>query len=102
MKARLLLLSIPLLSPMYLAPAQAVERPDQYVLMAFDNCTELERWDEWTRFLKKNPRIRFTFFVSGVNFLTEAKSVLYQGPHHQPGQANIDFGGSVQDVTRRV
>jgi hypothetical protein len=27
------------------APARAeVERPPQFVVMAFDNCTELERW----------------------------------------------------------
>ncbi len=28
----------------------AVERPPQFVLMAFDNCTELERWQEWSEF----------------------------------------------------
>ena len=30
-----------------LAPARAgVDRPPQFVVMAFDNCTELERWQE--------------------------------------------------------
>ena len=33
------------------SPAAAgVERPPQFIVMAFDNCTELERWQELTDF----------------------------------------------------
>jgi hypothetical protein len=33
------------------APMQAgVDRPPQFIVMAFDNCTELERWQELTDF----------------------------------------------------
>lgn len=84
----------------------AVERPPQFVLMAFDNCTELDRWENLTKFVndmaaQKIP-VQFTFFVSGINFLAEEKKDLYQGPHHKAGQSNIDFGGSPGDVRRRV
>jgi hypothetical protein len=35
-----------------LAPAGAgVDRPPQFIVMAFDNCTELERWQELTDLL---------------------------------------------------
>ena len=30
--------------------APAVERPPQFVAIAFDNCTENERWQDWTDF----------------------------------------------------
>ena len=33
-----------------------VERPPQYVAIAFDNCTELERWQEWTDFAAEMNR----------------------------------------------
>src|SRR5262249_44821670 len=43
-----------------LAPAKAgVDRPPQVVVMAFDNCTELERWQELTDFASRaEPRWR--------------------------------------------
>ncbi|MGD9923455.1 MAG: polysaccharide deacetylase [Pseudorhodoplanes sp.] len=83
-----------------------VERPPQFVAIAFDNCTELERWQEWTDFAAGlnlgGERIRFTFFVSGINLLANAKKHLYQGPGQARGGSRINFGGSVEDVRRRV
>ena len=77
--------------------------PAQFVLMAFDNCTELDRWHDWSEFLNEiDNKVRFTFFVSGTNFLAEVKKRLYRGPHHQPGASEINFGGSVQDVSERI
>ena len=89
------------------APASAsVERPPQLVLMAFDNCTELDRWENLTKFVAdmkaRSIPVQFTFFVSAVNFLAEAKKDLYKGPHHARGKSNIDFGGSPGDIARRV
>jgi peptidoglycan/xylan/chitin deacetylase (PgdA/CDA1 family) len=86
--------------------ASAVERPPQYVAIAFDNCTELDRWQDWTDFAAElnrgGERIRFTFFVSGINFLSNAKKHLYQGPNQSRGASRINFGGSADDVRRRV
>src|SRR5436853_5521937 len=84
----------------------AVERPPQFVLMAFDNCTELDRWESLTKFVNdmkaKNTPVAFTFFVSAVNFLADKNKDIYTGPHHARGKSNIDFGGSPADVGRRV
>ena len=84
----------------------AVERPPQFVLMAFDNCTELERWQEWSEFAgamnRDSDRVHFTFFVSGVNFIANANRVVYEGPRQRRGAASINFGGTSDDVRRRV
>ena len=86
--------------------APAVERPPQFVAIAFDNCTELERWQDWTDFAaelnRDGERVRFTFFVSGINFLSNAKKHLYQGPNQSRGASRINFGGSADDVRKRV
>jgi hypothetical protein len=89
------------------APAQAgVDRPPQFVVMAFDNCTELERWQELGDFAaemnRDGDRVHFTFFISGINFLADANRRLYEGPHAPRGYSRINFGGTADDVRRRV
>ncbi len=53
------------------SPAHAVDRPPQFVAIAFDNCTEIERWQELSDLAgelnRDGERIHFTFFVSGIN-----------------------------------
>jgi peptidoglycan/xylan/chitin deacetylase (PgdA/CDA1 family) len=87
-------------------PAGAVERPPQFVAIAFDNCTELERWQELIEFAAAmnagGDRLHFTFFMSGSNFLAAEHRNLYQGPGQRRGYSNISFGGSSDDVRRRV
>ena len=103
---------IVLLSALLLASATAVhaqpatERPPQFVLLAFDNCTELERWREWSDFAAElnedRPRVHFTFFVSGVNFIANAHRSLYEGPRQRRGYSSINFGGTAEEVRQRV
>jgi len=88
-------------------PAQAaVERPPQFVVMAFDNCTELDRWQELVDFAagmnRDGDRVHFTFFLSGVNLLADASRALYAGPRQRRGYSPINFGGPADDVRRRV
>jgi len=88
-------------------PAQAgVDRPPQFVVMAFDNCTELERWQELTDFAaemnKDVDRLHFTFFISGINFIADANRMIYEGPHQRRGYSRINFGGTADDIRRRV
>ena len=90
-----------------LSPAHAeVARPPQFVVMAFDNCTELERWQELNDFAadmnKDGERVHFTFFFSGVNLIADASRFLYEGPRQRRGYSPINFGGSADDVRRRV
>ncbi len=86
--------------------AHAVERPPQFIAIAFDNCTENERWQDWTDFAadmnRDGDKLRFTFFVSGINFLANAKKHVYQGPNQVRGASRVNFGGSQDDVRRRI
>ncbi len=89
-----------------LPAAAGVERPPQFIVMAFDNCTELERWQELTDFAaemnKDGDKLHFTFFVSGINFIADANRKVYEGPHQPRGASRINFGGTPADVARRV
>jgi peptidoglycan/xylan/chitin deacetylase (PgdA/CDA1 family) len=88
------------------ASAVAVDRPPQYVVIAFDNCTELERWKEWSDFAasmnRDGDRVHFTFFVSGVNFIAERNKTVYEAPHARRGSSRINFGGTLDDVRSRI
>jgi peptidoglycan/xylan/chitin deacetylase (PgdA/CDA1 family) len=88
------------------APARAVERPPQFVIMAFDNCTELERWKELSEFAAEmngsGKPLHFTFFVSGVNFIADDKASVYEPPNRRRGASQIGFGGTADEVARRV
>jgi peptidoglycan/xylan/chitin deacetylase (PgdA/CDA1 family) len=88
------------------APARAVERPPQFVVMAFDNCTELERWKELSEFAagmnESGKPLHFTFFVSGINFIADDRADLYQPPNRRRGVSQIGFGGTAGDVAQRV
>jgi peptidoglycan/xylan/chitin deacetylase (PgdA/CDA1 family) len=91
----------------YAVPTHAgVDRPPQFIVMAFDNCTELERWQELTDFAaemnRDGDRVHFTFFVSGINFIADGKRNIYEGPHQRRGYSRISFGGSPEQVRRRV
>jgi len=94
------------LSFFILSSASATMKPPQFVVLSFDNCTEIDRWQQLTGFLdrmdKQNKSIHLTFFVSGTNFLTDENKSLYQGPHHQPGEAEIPFGGTQKEVATRA
>lgn len=85
--------------------ARGAERPPQFVAIAFDNCTELERWKELSDFAaemnKGGDKLHFTFFVSGINFIADADKNSYQSPLGR-GLSRINFGGSLADVRRRI
>jgi peptidoglycan/xylan/chitin deacetylase (PgdA/CDA1 family) len=103
---RLFRFCVSLIAACVVAPAFAADRPPQYVTIAFDNCTELERWKEWSDFAanmnRDGDRVHFTFFVSGVNFIADANKSLYEAPHERRGTSRINFGGTVEDVRARI
>ena len=86
--------------------AAEVARPPQFVMLAFDNCTELTRWQDLTDFAaemdRAGKRVRFTFFVSGINYVEDANRGVYQGPGQRRGYSNINFGGPTEDVRKRT
>src|SRR5258708_11658242 len=73
--------------------------------MAFDNCTELERWQELTDFAaelnRDGDRVHFTFFVSGSNFIADRRRSIYEGPHQRRGYFRLSLCGSPEPVLRR-
>lgn len=88
------------------APA-ATERPPQFVLLAFDNCTENQSWRQVSEFLDKMEQIkkgslRFTFFLSGTGLLSDKVKDFYVDPVGRKGKANIAFGGTDMSVVERV
>jgi peptidoglycan/xylan/chitin deacetylase (PgdA/CDA1 family) len=99
-------LSLCLAAGLSAAAHAGVDRPPQFVAIAFDNCTELERWQELSDFAaemnRDGDRVHFTFFVSGINFIADADRMSYQGPRQRPGVSMINFGGTVDNVRRRV
>lgn len=88
------------------ARAAEVARPPQFVAIAFDNCTELDRWREWRDFSAEldatGKPVRFTFFVSGINFLANASRSIYLPPREPRGSSRINFGGTADEVRMRV
>src|SRR5262249_20576781 len=51
---------------------------------------------------RDGERVHFTFFVSGVNLVANASRMLYEGPRHRRGYSSINFGGTADDVRKRV
>lgn len=86
--------------------ATAAERPPQFIVFSYDNCTELDRWRELTSFTEEmnrdGERVHFTFFISGTNFLSHAKRSLYTAPHNTAGNSRIGFGGTPDDIRTRI
>jgi len=84
----------------------AADRPPQFIAVAFDNCTELSRWQELSDFAKEmnqgGDKIHFTFFVSGINYIANDKRGIYQAPHQNRGYSMINFGGTAEEIERRV
>lgn len=78
------------------------ERPPQYVLLAFDGSSSIKAWQETRSFAKENG-IKFTYFISGVYFLTKNNRMLYQPPAGlKRGRSDIGFGGNTADLQART
>jgi peptidoglycan/xylan/chitin deacetylase (PgdA/CDA1 family) len=79
-----------------------VERPPQFVLLAFDGSLTNSFWEESLTFGKEN-NIPFTYFMSGVYFLMNGNKSLYTEPTHGVGKSAIGWGGTNSDaLTKRM
>lgn len=84
-----------------------VDRPPQFVLLAFDGSRENAFWAESRSFAKNlesqlNKPVKFTYFISGVYWLTDSNKDLYQGPRRKAGRSDIGFGDEKKDVLERI
>lgn len=67
--------------------ASRVERPPQFVLLAFDGSYENSFWKESRQFAQdmrvRGVDMKFTYFISGVYWLHEKNYALYMPPHKE-------------------
>ncbi|MBY0384791.1 polysaccharide deacetylase family protein [bacterium] len=70
-----------------------VDRPPQYVILAFDGSKNLDFWQE-SREFAKNAGVKFTYFMSGVYFIPNDDKNTYVEPKFGKGKSNIGFGGT--------
>ena len=78
-----------------------VARPPQYIVMSFDGSQSIERWRTTRQFARDN-NIKFTYFISGVYYLSNETKNLYQGPGRRAGRSDIGFGSDNADIQTRV
>jgi hypothetical protein len=66
-------------------PAAKVNRPPQFVMLAFDGSFSIDFWKESRAFAQKmraeNKSFAWTYFISGVYWLHEGNYALYVPPH---------------------
>jgi len=65
-------------------------RPPQFVVVSFDGSGGVQLWPYW-RSVARRAHAHFTFFVSGVYLLDEARRTLYRPPRHSRGSSDIGF-----------
>ncbi|MEM1039214.1 MAG: polysaccharide deacetylase [Pseudomonadota bacterium] len=92
---------IPLSQSNQSSAQERVERPPQFVLLSFDGSKDNKFWRESRAFAKKH-NIRFTYFISGVYFLTRAERKVYVEPKRGPGRSAIGYGGTPEDIADRL
>ena len=83
------------------ANAQQLQRPPQYVLMAFDNCDKMKMWTESKTFASQVP-VKFTYFLSSVYLLNEENRMAYSPVKHPRGASNIGFSKNRTEVAEKL
>lgn len=78
-----------------------VARPPQFVLLAFDGSKSLSFWQSSRQFAAQND-VRFTYFISGVYFLSTDEKKNYVEPSKGAGQSAIGFGGLKTEIQARL
>jgi peptidoglycan/xylan/chitin deacetylase (PgdA/CDA1 family) len=88
-------------------PDSVTTRPPQFVVLAFDGSQSDEMWKATMGLadtLKKDGKpAKFTYFISGVYFLSEKTRRHYDAPGRGPGSSFIGFGSSRgDDIPQRI
>jgi hypothetical protein len=82
-------------------PTHPAKRPPQFVISSFDGSGGARLWKYW-RGVAQRAQAHFTFFVSGVYLLDEARRTLYRPPRHAPGRSDIGFAQAEGEVSARA
>src|SRR5690242_11210494 len=78
----------------------AGHRPPQFVVVSFDGSGGPQLWRYW-RSVGRRAHARFTFFVSGVYLLEDARRRLYHPPRHPAGTSDIWFAKAEGKLSAR-
>lgn len=88
------------------APLPPTKRRPQFVLISFDGSWSLSMWDQTLTFadrLRQNEKpIHFTYFISGVYFLSYADRFSYHAPGQEVGKSAIGFASNDADISKRI
>lgn len=83
----------------------AGEKPPQFVVLSFDGACKHELWQHYLQLARDNDA-HFTFFLSGLCLLPDAKRTLYRPPGKPIGYSAIGFGQAslipqrIRDITQ--
>lgn len=88
-------------------PPAKLQRPPQYVMIGFDGGLNLTQWSAMRSFVTSMKKVKkpvnFTYFVSGVYFLSDNNRHMYSPPKHTQGYSMIGFGeDKPQSIADRV
>jgi peptidoglycan/xylan/chitin deacetylase (PgdA/CDA1 family) len=92
--------SMTLFLSLFVVTASAA-KPTQFVALAFDGSKNIDMWQKTRDFALEN-NIKFTYFVSGVYFLTENNKRQYVEPQRGAGASAIGFGGDQRKIQERL
>lgn len=83
-----------------------VDRPPQYVFLAFDGSLNLDFWRESLEYARtanaQGRPLKFTYFLSGVYFLHSGNKSMYEAPRLGRAKSAIGWSGSLADIGPRV
>lgn len=79
----------------------------QFVLFSFDGSRKVSTLEDIANFQSFMQRtgkpVHFTFFANAAHFIPDMEATTtYAGPHHAPGKSEVGFGGTRDEIARRV
>lgn len=81
-------------------------RPPQYVLIGFDGGLDVAQWQKTRDFAQEmrnsNKPVNFTYFLSGVYFISWDNRQLYAPPKKSVGSSAIGFGKNKAGILNRI
>lgn len=79
-----------------------VQRPPQFVLLAFDGSYNNAFWGESREFAKRN-NLKFTYFINPVYYVARPNHTrVYNAPGKGAGQSAIGWGDNSADIAQRL
>lgn len=89
------------------AIAAAEGPPPQFVLLAYDGSQSIDAWQKSRQFSQcmedKGVDLRFTYFISGVYFVTKSDRNLYKPPgKRRAGSSDIGWADSAENIALRL